>query len=332
MKIGFWEVFREEERLFFQEELKEHELTFFEKPLDSDNLPQDFGFDAISIFVSSKITPQTINLFPNLKFISVRATGFDSVDLETAKAKNILVSNVPSYGSHTVAEFTFGLILALSRKIYQGVNRIKVGAQFNFEGLRGFDLAGKTLGVVGVGKIGVNVIKIAQGFGMEILACDSQPNPAANYQYTNLEELLRNSDIVSLHVPYMKETHHLINKENIFLMKKGALLINTARGAVVDTEALFQALMQNHLGGAALDVLEEEAELKEEAELLTEGRLTPEQSKTILENHILMDLPNVLITPHMAFYSREAEHSIWETTVKNIKGALSGNPENIVNQ
>lgn len=332
MKIGFFEITKEEERQFFKEELKEHEVVYFDNPLNDDNLPEETNFDVISTFVSSKITPQTLNLFPNLKLIAVRATGFDNVDLPACQSKSISVANVPSYGSHTVAEFTFGLILALTRKIYQGINRIKVGAQFSFEGLRGFDLAGKTLGVVGVGKIGANLIKIAQGFDMKVLASDPHPNLELDCQYTNLEELLKNSDIVSLHVPYMKETHHLINKENIFLMKKGALLINTARGAVVDTEALFQALMQNHLGGAALDVLEEEAELKEEAELLTEGKLTPEESKTILENHILMDLPNVLITPHMAFYSVEAEHSIRETTVQNIKGVLAGNPENIVNQ
>lgn len=335
MKIAFFELADQEKKNYFNVALAGHELTYFADCLTSEHLPEIDNFDIISVFVASPVTKQVINHFPNLKHISVRGTGFDNVDTNYAKEKGITVSNIPAYGSHTVAEFTFGLILSLSRKIPQAVNRLKIGADFNFEGLRGFDLHGKTLGVIGTGKIGTNVIKIAKGFEMNVLACDTYPNhelaKALGFNYVSLEKLLEHADIVSIHVPYMKATHHLINKENIGLMKKGALIINTARGAVIDTESLFQAITKEHIGGAGLDVLEEEAELKEEADLLSENRIPDKNFKKVLEEHILIGLPTVVVTPHMAFYSREAESSILETTVKNIKSALIDKPENIVN-
>lgn len=334
MKIGFWEIDNQEKKDYFTKALGDHELSFFEGSLGEDCLPDKIDFDIISVFVCSQVTPKVIDFFPNLKHIAIRATGFDNIDLEAAKSKNISVCNVPAYGSHTVAEFTFGLILSLSRKIYQGVHRLKIGNEFNFEGLRGFDLNGKTLGVVGTGKIGTNVIKIAKGFNMEVLACDPQPNETLaktlGFTYTPLEELLKNADIVTLHVPLIEETKHLINKNNIFLMKKGALLINTSRGAIIETEGLFQAITRKHLGGAALDVLEEENDLKEEAQLLVKNKIPDKEFKRILEDHLLMHLPQVIVTPHMAFYSKEAEFSILGTTANNIKAAILGNPQNLV--
>lgn len=334
MKICIFEVTEDEKRDYFSENLEDHELVFFEEPLTEESLPEETDFEIISVFVGSKVTDKVISAFPNLRHIATRSTGFDHIDIRFARDKNISVSTVPAYGSHTVAEFTFGLILSLSRNIPQGVNRLKMANDFDFEGLRGFDLSGKTLGVVGTGKIGSNVIKIAKGFNMKVLAFDvHQSQELKNnlgFEYVSLGELLRNSDIVTLHTPYSNETHHLINKENILLMKKGAFLINTSRGGVIDTDALFLTLTQGHLGGAALDVLEEENDLKEEAELLSRPRTTNQELKTILEDHVLIHLPNVIVTPHMAFYSKEAEFSILETTVKNIKAALSGNPENLV--
>lgn len=336
MKIGFWEIREDEEKAFFTTSLADHELDFFNTPLDESHLPEKTDYDIISVFTCSKITSRVLNCFPGLKLVAVRSTGFDNVDLAAAKDRNIIVTNVPSYGSNTVAEYTFGLILSLSRKIPQAVNRLKIGFDWSFEGLRGFDLNGKTLGVVGTGKIGANVIRIAKGFGMEVLACDQRLNDSLaadlGFTYTPLEEVLRQSDIVTLHVPYMKTTHHLINRENIFLMKEGSLLINTSRGPVVETEGLFQAITQGHLSGIALDVLEEETEIKEEAELLIKDQMSKEEYKykKILENHLLINLPQVIVTPHMAFYTKEAEQSILETTVQNIKSALSGKPENIV--
>lgn len=333
-KIAFFEITEEEKKEYFSANLSEHELVFFDHPLNEDSIPKETIFEVISTFVESKVTAKIIDAFPNLKLVAVRATGFDSVDVEYAKSKNILVCNIPAYGSNTVAEYTFGLILSLSRKIPQAANRLKISGEFSFEGLRGFDLNGKTLGVIGTGKIGSNVIKIAKGFNMSVLAMDSYPNEALakslEFNYVSLEELLKDSDIVTLHVPLSAKTQHLISKNNIKLMKKGGILINTSRGGIVDTDALYQALTLNHLGGAALDVLEEEYELKEEAELLAQNKIPAKDFQNLIEDHILMHLPNVIITPHMAFYTKEAEFSIMETTVSNIKSALSGTPQNLV--
>lgn len=335
MKLAFFEIHEDEKIDYFKQNLPEHELTFITEPLTETSLPQSMDFDIISTFVSSKVTSHVIDSLPSLKFITTRSTGFDCIDIAYAKNKNIPVSNVPAYGSHTVAEFTFGLILTLSRKINQGINRLKIGFDFNFEGLRGFDLNGKTLGVIGTGKIGTNVIKIAKGFNMKIIAFDAHPNQELaktyGFSYFSLDDVLKNADIVTLHVPYSEQTRYLINRNNIFQMKKGVLFINTARGAVVETEALFQALMQGHLAGAALDVLEEENELKEEAELLADNKLQDNKFKNILKDHVLANLPQVVVTPHMAFYTKEAEFAILETTVKNITSFIQGQPENVVN-
>ncbi len=336
MKIGFWEVDNKEKEQYLTDNLTDHQPVFFEGLLDQDHLPTESDFDVISVFTCSKVNQAVIGHFPNLKLVSVRATGFDNVDLPSADTKGVAVSNVPAYGSNTVAEYTFGLILSLSRHIPAAVNRLKIGFDYDFEGLRGFDLNGKTLGVVGTGKIGSNVIKIAKGFNMKVLAFDAFPNRELaqnlDFSYVLLEDLLQRSDILTLHVPYMRETHHLINRGNINLMKKGSLLINTSRGAVLETESVFQALTQGRLAGAALDVLEEEVEIKEEAELLAEGKLAADKYKTILQDHMLINLPNVIVTPHMAFYTKEAEESILETTVQNIKAVFESHPQNVVNR
>lgn len=332
MKIGFWETAGDEEKDFFLKSLPEHQLSFFENPLSGQSLPdeKDKDFDIISVFVGSKIDGKVISAFPNLKHISTRSTGFDHIDVEAVKSKNISVSNVPGYGAKTVAEFTIGLIIALLRKIPHAVQRLKVSGDFTFEGLRGFDLNGKTLGIIGTGRIGLNTAKIASGFDMQVLAYDTRPKEDCGIKYVSLDELLKNSDIVTIHVPYTKETHHLINKEKIALMKKGAFLVNTSRGGLIDTEALYQALISEKLAGAGLDVLEEEGDLKEEAELLGGGRMNSSEYKTVLEDHVLIHHPNVIITPHMAFYTKEAEFSIRETAAKNISSAILGKPENLV--
>lgn len=334
MKIAFFEITDKEKQEYFLQNLAIHEVSFFEYPLNEDSSLKNGEFDIISIFVQSKLDQKIIASFPNLKYITVRATGFDNVDTNFAKSKNIQISNVPAYGSNTVAEFTFGLILSLSRKIPPAIYRLKLSGEFSADGFRGFDLNGKTLGVVGTGKIGSNVIKIAKGFNMNVLAMDPHPNEELSktlgFTYVSLEELLKSSDIVTLHVPLMAQTHHLISKDNISLMRKGSLLINTSRGGIVDTDALAKALTQEHIAGAALDVLEEESQLKEEAELLTNGKIPPADFQKIIEDHILMHLPNVIITPHMAFYTKEAEESIMEITVKNINSFIAGHGENLV--
>lgn len=329
MKIGFFGLTEQEKRNYFLNALPDSEVIFIDKDLDEDNIPNILDFEIISVFVQSKVTKKVINAFSNLKMITVRATGFDNVDVNFAKEKNIVVSNVPSYGSHTVAEFTFGLILSLSRKLPQAISKVKNEVEFDHEGLKGFDLFGKTLGVIGTGKIGSNVVRIGSGYGMKILAFDVYPNNELaqkfNVSYQPLEEVLRNSDIVTIHVPANEKTHHLINKDNIFQMKKGSILINTARGDIVETDALYKAVSENHLAGAGLDVMESEAELSDNFD---KEEYEPRIMKNILEDSFLIKSQNVLVTPHTAFYTKEAEEAIMQTTVENIKGFINDLPIN----
>lgn len=312
-------------------------LYFFETKLNKDNLSQERDFDIISVFVGSEVTKEVIDAFPNLKLITTRSTGFDHIDLAAAKAKNIPVAYVPGYGDNTVAEFAFGLILNLSRKIYQAADRIKEIGSFSFEGLQGFDLKGKTIGIVGTGRIGRHSITIAKGFGMKVLAFDSFPNEdlskALEFPYVSFDELLTQSDIITLHVPYDKSTHHLINSSNITKIKKGALLINTARGGLVETEAVVKALNEGILGGYGADVLEEEGVIKDERQFLLYGHPEGHNLKTVLADHVLIDMPNVIITPHNAFNTKEALQRILGTDIANIKNFTEkGAPSFAVNR
>lgn len=332
MKIAFFGLKEQEKKDFYSNSLKDHQLTFIDSDLNEDNLPTDGNFDIISVFVQSKVNQKVIEYFlPNLKMITVRSTGFDNIDTTFAKGKNIAICNVPSYGSHTVAEFTFGLILSLSRKIPQAIEKVRAEGDFDHEGLKGFDLFGKTIGVVGTGKIGANVIKIAWGFGMKIVAFDLFANDQLaktyGFKYVSLEELLGESDIVTIHVPAKKETKHLINQQNIFTIKKGALLINTARGDVVETEALYKAISSSHLGGVGLDVLEGEDNLDDD---LSKEEFEPLEMKNMLENSRIIKNPKVLVTPHTAFFTTEAEKAIMQTTVENIQNFIKGSPTNLV--
>lgn len=275
-----------------------------------------------------------IRSLPNLKLIATRSTGFDHVDLKAAQEKGVTVCNVPAYGENTVAEFTFALILALSRKVFPGVKRVREQGKFSTDGLQGFDLKDKVIGVIGTGHIGAYMVKIAKGFGMNVLAYDPYPNQklSQEYQftYTDFNDLLLKSDVVTLHVPYMPATHHIINKKNIQMCKKGSVLINTARGGLVETDALVWALKEGVLAGAGLDVLEEEGFVKEEIELLASGHPNEQQLKTALADHELMQMDNVLVTPHNAFNTREAVTRILETTAENIEAFGMGSPLNMV--
>ncbi len=308
--------------------------TFFDEKLDKDHIPQDTSAEVVSIFINSKIDEDVFGAFPNLKLIVTRSTGFDHIDLKACAKRKILVSNVPSYGEDTVAEYTFGLILALARKIYQGFDQIRETGSFSLDNLRGIDLSGKTLGVIGTGRIGRNVVRIARAFEMNVIACDMYPDEEfakeMNMTYCEPLRALQEGDIVTLHVPYTKETHHLINKGNISMMKKGAYLINTSRGGVVETEALVKALKDGHLGGAALDVLEEEGVIRDELEFFLEGRTEEHNLKTVLANHILFDMPNVIVTPHNAFNTWEALQRILDATIANIRSFQDGAPQNLV--
>jgi|TARA_Y100000310_G_scaffold14096_1_gene14315 D-lactate dehydrogenase len=331
MKIAFFEI-EQWEKKHLEEKFRKHNLLFFDKELSEKNIEKVKDFDIVSIFVGSEINNKLVNKFKNLKAIITRSTGYDHIDVKCCKKKKVLVLNTPYYGENTVAEFAFALILALSRKIVESVEKTKK-RDFSLEGLRGFDLKDKTLGVVGMGEIGSHVVRIAKGFGMNVLVCTRTKHPKLakrhGFKYATLDNLLKNSDIITMHVPLTKETNHLINKKNIKLVKRGAYLINTSRGEVVDTTALIMALDKGILRGAGLDVLEEEELFKEEKQLLSEG-FSREKLFNVFENNILLNHSNVIITPHNAFNTQEALNRILETTVNNINSVIKGKARNVV--
>ncbi len=333
MKIGFFEMEQWESDAILKRFPGGNVVLSGEK-IDEMSAPKETDFDAISIFVNSHLTREVLAKFPNLKFIATRSTGYDHIDLAAAKERGIAVSYVPGYGDNTVAEFAFGLILNLTRKIYQAIDQIKENGSFSLVGLRGIDLKGKTIGVLGTGRIGREMVKIAKGFGMNVVAYDIFPSQEfaaqMGYEYLPLEEVLGRSDVISLHCPYNKDTHHLINQKNVGRIKKGAIIINTARGGLLETDALVMALQSGILAGAGLDVLEGEGETKNELNFLEEGRPQEEGLRTVLQNHILMEMPNVLITPHNAFNSQEALQRILNTTLDNVQGFLDNKIQNIV--
>ncbi len=333
MKITFFEI-NDQEKEAIAKLLPGHELAFYQEKLTPKNAELAKGSEVVSVFISSQISKELIDLLPDLKLIQTRSTGFDHIDIEAAKAKGIPCSTVPAYGSHTVAEFAFALILTLSRKIFAARHQLMESASFNIPAaLQGFELKDKTIGIIGTGRIGKNIVKMAKGFEMKVIAHDIYPDQQFSaeqkFEYVDLPTLLQQSDIVTLHTPYNKASHHLINKDNIGLMKKNALFINTARGALVETEALVRALEKGDIAGAGLDVLEGERELKDEVALLKDGAEFKDY-KTLFMNHVLMDMPNVVLTPHIAFDTAEGVHEILEVTAKDIIGFASGKPENLV--
>ena len=331
MRIAFFEI-ENWEKEYLSQRIKNHQLSFFDKPLTIDNINQAQDAEIISIFIYSKIDKAILEKLPNLKLITTRSTGFDHIDIGECRKRNIIVCNVPFYGENTVAEHTFALILSISRNIHKSYLRT-TREDYSIEGLKGFDLKGKTIGVIGTGHIGQHVIRIAKGFEMNVLAFDVKPNiELANkigFQYVSFNDLLKKSDIITLHVPYNKNTHHLINKENISLIKPGAVLINTARGGVVDTEALLEALDKKILSGVGLDVLEGEELIKEEKQLIYDPQKIEVLSQ-LVKDHILLSRDNVVFTPHIAFYSQEALERILDTDIENMKNFIAGKPQNLI--
>ena len=297
--------------------------------VDSNDLAQ---IEILMPFIHPPLGRAQLDKMPQLKFIATRSTGYDHIDLTAAAERGIAVANVPGYGETAVAEQTFALILTLSRKMHLAYTRTQQG-DYSLEGLRGFDLYGKTLGVVGAGAIGLHVIRIAKGFGMNVVAYDVQQNrllaEVLGFRYVGLGELFASSDIVTLHAPALASTHHMINRETLSTMKRGALLVNTARGSLVDTQALAWALDIGILAGAGLDALEGEEFLQHEEELLsTPG--TEDKLKILVHNRLLQRRSNVVITPHIAFNSEEALRRILDTTIENVQAFLQGQPRNLV--
>jgi len=331
MKIAFFEI-KDWEKKILIKNLKGHTLIFFETPLTFDNVSKVKKYDVISVFIYSKVDKKIINSFSGLKMITTRSTGFDHIDLKTCARKKINVSNVPFYGENTVAEHTFALILSLSRNVHKSYVRTQ-NNDFSIEGLKGFDLKGKTLGVVGAGRIGLHVIRMAKAFGMRVVVSDVNHDnflaEVLGFEYVSFDELLKASNIISLHAPHNPHTHHMINKDSIKKIKRGAILINTSRGALVDIDALIYGLDKKILSGAGLDVLEGEELIKEEQQLLHDKKKV-EALGVLAKDHLLLSKDNVVFTPHIGFYSQEALMRILETTIKNIDNQFNNSPSNLV--
>ncbi len=332
MKIVIFEVEPWENDAFAS--LKgEHDIRFEHGELDGGCADSFSDTEILSTFIYSDLDRKVLEKMPNLRLIATRSTGFDHIDLDYCEERGIQVANVPSYGENTVAEHVFALLLAISHNVVEAIDRTRKG-DFSQSGLRGFDLEGRTFGAVGTGSIGRNAARIAKGFGMEVLAHDVKPDEAAaaeiGFEYVELSELLRRSDVVSLHVPGTKETKHLISHDEFDQMKDGAVLINTARGSVINVRALLTALSTGKIAAAGLDVLPEEPTIREEAELLRSAFSKEHDLESLLADHILLRLRNVLVTPHSAFNTREAVQRILTTTRENIEAFIAERPQNLV--
>jgi D-lactate dehydrogenase len=332
MRVAFFEV-KDWERNYLTERLP-HDTSYYEAGTlsapsagrQAELAHQDI--EALSVFIHSQVTPQVLEALPNLKFIATRSTGFDHIDLNACMNRGIVVSNVPSYGENTVAEHTIALLLMMSRKVHQSVAQVRSG-RVDLAELTGFDLQGKTIGVIGVGHIGLHVIRIARGFGMRVMAYDVRTEPfladLLGFSYAGIDRLLAESDIVTLHCPLTEKTHHMLGRAQFSRMKRGALLINTSRGGLVDTDALVGALESGKLGGAGLDVLEGEELIKEEKQLLQQP-VDVERLRTAVRNRVLLSREDVVFTPHNAFNSREALVRILEVTLANLEAFRAGQP------
>lgn len=303
-----------------------HNVRWTQKCLTKDTAKLAKNAEVLGVFVNSPVTKDILNLLPKLKCIVTLSTGFDHIDLAECKKRGIFVLNVPSYGENTVAEHAFALLLNISRKITQSVEETRQGKWCN-AGLRGFDLANKTLGVLGTGRIGRHMAEYALAFGMKVMAFDKFPNKDwakdKGIEYLSLARVLHKSDVISLHLPYSDKTHHVINLKNYKTIKKGCVLINTARGGLIETAALVKGIKDKTFVGLGLDVCEDELALKS-------SLAARKQSHLLKQNLQLLRFPNVFITPHNAFNSIEALTRILDTSVDNVKGFLRGTPTNVV--
>jgi D-lactate dehydrogenase len=319
MKISFYDT-KPYDKLFFEEKAALHglEIEYFEEKLNANTAVFAKGSDAVVAFVNDNIDKKCIEALcaNEVGLIALRCAGFNNVDLSAACGK-IKVVRVPAYSPYAVAEYTMGLLLTVNRKLHKAYNRTRE-YNFSLNGLTGFDLHGKTVGVIGTGKIGRVFIDICRGFGMNILAYDMYPVNDAPYEYVSFDYLCENSDIISLHCPLTKQTRHMINEESIKKMKNGVVLLNTSRGALIDSEALLEYLKEGKIAGAGLDVYEEETDFFYE-----------DHSDQVIKDDILarlVNLPNVLVSSHQAFLTREALENIAETTISNIKEFEEGRP------
>jgi D-lactate dehydrogenase len=320
-RIAFFDT-KPYDRLFFNEANKARafDIRFLMPHLSLETAQLARGSDVVCAFVNDNLDQGVLSVLKEngIQLIALRCAGYNNVDLRAAYGA-VHVVRVPAYSPHAVAEHAMALILCLNRKVHRAYNRVRDG-NFTLDGLLGFDLYGKTAGVIGTGKIGKCLSAILKGFGMKVLAYDAFPDEAlareAGFTYTGLAELCREADIISLHCPLTPETQHLVDEEMIAGMKDGVVLINTGRGELIDTHALIEGLKSGKVGAAGLDVYEEESEYFFE-----------DFSSSVISDDTLARLltfPNVLITAHQAFFTREAMHNIAETTLSNIKDFFDG--------
>lgn len=294
------------------------DFKYFESKLNADTARLAAGMVGVVAFVNDTLDGDTIDALyeVGVRVVALRCSGYNNVDFQRAYGK-IHVLRVPAYSPYAVAEYAMALLLTLNRKVHRAYIRTKEH-NFSIDGLTGFDLKGKTVGVVGTGKIGQIFIRICQGFGMRVLAYDPYPIKDADFTYTDLDSLCREADILSLHCPLTRETHHIIDKSALQKMKQGAVIINTSRGALVDSEALLESIKERHIGGAALDVYEEETDLFFE-----------DFSNSVILDDVLarlISMPNVIVTSHQAFLTQEALENIARTTLTNLRAFLDDEP------
>ena len=299
-----------------------HELVFFDALLGPDTASLAEGFPVVSVFVNDLLDGVVLEQLGagGTKLVATRSTGFNQIDVRTAKSLGIKVVHVADYSPSSVAEFAVGLLLALNRKIPRAYNRTREG-NFELDGLMGFDLIGRTVAVIGTGKIGCVFARIMAGFGCKLIGFDLHHSPEFERiggRYAEIEELHADSDVISLHCPLTPQTHHIINARTLARLKRGALLINTSRGGLVDTEAAIEALKSGQLGGIAIDVYEQEASL-----------FFRDLSSTVITDDViqrLVSFPNVIVTGHQAFFTREAFGTILGTTLASISDFAAGRP------
>lgn len=319
MRIAVFSTKPYDRRFLDQANQTQHELTYFDPQLTAETAPLAAGFEAVCAFVNDKLDAPVLQLLHGngTRLIALRSAGFNNVDLPEAERLGMTVVRVPAYSPHAVAEHAVALVLSLNRMTFRAYNRVREG-NFSLDGLLGFDLFGKTVGVIGTGKIGLIFADIMHGFGCKILAADPYPSPDAKpfVEYVSLEHLLETADIISLHCPLTPETDHLIDAEAIARMKDGVMVINTGRGRVIDTKAVIDSLKSGKIGRLGLDVYEEEEHL-----------FFQDLSQRVIGDDQFMRLttfPNVLITGHQAFFTTEALTNIATTTIANISAFESG--------
>ena len=319
MKIAFFST-KAYDREFFDRYVSTHEITYFEAPLNEQTVNLAAGCEGICAFVNDKLNAAVLSALKKLgiHLVALRCAGFNNVNIESAKLNGITVVRVPAYSPYAVAEHALALILALNRKTHKAYNRVREG-NFSLDRLTGFDLHGKTVGVIGTGKIGEVFCDIMQGFGCKVLAFDLIANPALaakQVNYLPLIDLLEQSDIISLHCPLTEQTRHIINEHSISMMKEGVMLINTSRGALIDTSDAIDGLKAGKIGYLGLDVYEQEEKL-----------FFNDLSENIIQDDIIMRLmsfPNVLVTAHQGFFTEEALSQIAQVTLTNIDAFVAG--------